>query len=101
MKKLLLLCLALVATFAVAADAPSGGTKPLRALMVCGGCCHDYTAQKKILSEGISARANVEWTIIHEDAPKGQDERNHKVSIYSQPEWWKGYDVILHNDCFG
>ena len=34
--------------------------------MVTGGCCHDYEAQKKILSEGISARANVEWTIVHE-----------------------------------
>ena len=28
--------------------------KPIHALMVCGGCCHDYENQKKILSEGIS-----------------------------------------------
>lgn len=75
--------------------------QPLRGLLVCGGCCHDFTAQKKILSEGISARANVTWTIVHEDAPKGADERNHKVSIYLKPEWWKGYDVVLHSDCFG
>jgi len=81
--------------------ADAGKPKPLRALMVCGGCCHDYTSQKKILSEGITARANVEWTIVHEDAPDKKDERNHKVSIYLKPEWWKGYDVILHNECFG
>jgi type 1 glutamine amidotransferase len=75
--------------------------RPLKGLLVCGGCCHDFTAQKKILSEGISARANVTWIIVHEDAPKGADERNHKVSIYLKPEWWKGYDVVLHSDCFG
>jgi type 1 glutamine amidotransferase len=101
MKKLLLLCLALAATFAVAADAPTG-PKPLRALMVCGGCCHDYEAQKKILSEGIAARANVEWTIVHEGIPSpGHDARDVRVSIYEKPDWWKGYDVILHNECFG
>ena len=75
--------------------------KPIRALMVCGGCCHDYEKQKVILSEGISKRAAVEWTIVHESAPKGQDERKHRVSIYEKPDWWKGYDVILHNECFG
>src|SRR5262245_3562193 len=70
--------------------------KPLRALMVCGGCCHDYPNQKKILSEGIAARANVVFTIVHE----GSD-RTNRVSIYEKPDWWKGYDVILHNECFG
>jgi type 1 glutamine amidotransferase len=104
MRRLLLSALVFLCAFAwwlPAAEAPAQKPKALRALLVCGGCCHDYTAQKKILSEGISARANVEWTIVQEDAPKGQDERNHKVSIYSQSEWWKGYDVVLHNDCFG
>lgn len=33
--------------------------KPLRALMVIGGCCHDYKAQKDILKQGIEARAHV------------------------------------------
>ncbi|MDB6154946.1 MAG: heme-binding protein [Chthoniobacteraceae bacterium] len=76
--------------------------KPLRVLMVTGGCCHDYTAQKKILSEGISARANVEWTIVHEGIPTATDDgRKHRVSIYEKPDWAKGYDLILHNECFG
>jgi len=70
--------------------------KPLRALMVCGGCCHDYKNQKQILSEGISARANVQFTVVHE----GND-RTNRVSIYEKPDWWTGYDVILHNECFG
>ena len=56
-----LIFLALIASSAFAADK----TKPLKALLVTGGCCHDYTAQKKIIPEGVSARANVEWTIVH------------------------------------
>jgi len=30
--------------------------KPIRALLVAGGCCHDYAKQKDILTQGISAR---------------------------------------------
>lgn len=40
--------------------------KTLKALLVTGGCCHDYQRQKKILTEGISARANVQWEIVHQ-----------------------------------
>src|SRR6267378_581481 len=80
----------------LASVARSGAVEPLRALMVTGGCCHDYEAQKKILSEGISARANVTWTIVHE----GKD-RTTYVSIYTNVDWAKGYDVVLHNECFG
>ena len=76
-------------------------TAPLKVLMVCGGCCHDYAQQKLILSEGISSRANVEFTIVHEDAEDKKFEREHKVSIYEKADWAKGYDVVLHNECFG
>lgn len=71
--------------------------QPLRALMITGGCCHDYENQKKILSEGISARANVTWTIVHE----GGTTRDHEVSIYTNANWAHGFDVVLHNECFG
>jgi type 1 glutamine amidotransferase len=72
--------------------------EPLRALLITGGCCHDYTAQKKILTEGISARANVTWTIIHEG---DGDAKEHKFSIYEKPDWTKGFDVVVHNECSG
>lgn len=103
MKRILLLALTLLALAGLFRTAAVAGAKqaPIRALMVCGGCCHDYKNQKQILSEGISARANVTWTIVQEDAPKGADERGHRVSIYEKPDWWKGYDVIVHNECFG
>ena len=47
-------------------------TPALKVLMITGGCCHDYEHQKLILAEGISARANVEFTIVHEEGPKGK-----------------------------
>src|SRR5690242_12222006 len=72
--------------------------EPLRALLITGGCCHDYEAQKKILSEGISARANVTWTIIHEGT---SDSKDTKFSIYNKPDWAKGFDVVVHNECSG
>ena len=71
--------------------------EPLRALLICGGCCHDYEAQKKILSEGISARANVKWTILHE----GGDGKDHEISIYTNANWEKGFDVVVHDECWG
>ncbi|HSI62875.1 MAG TPA: hypothetical protein VLE43_07140, partial [Candidatus Saccharimonadia bacterium] len=69
MKRLLLILPAIAAMITTAllfaADdakpaADAAKVKPLKILMVCGGCCHDYENQKRILAEGLSARANVE-----------------------------------------
>ncbi len=75
----------------------AGPATPLRALLVTGGCCHDYQNQKSILTQGISARANVSWTVVHE----GGDSRDHLVSIYTNANWASGYDVVVHDECFG
>lgn len=92
--KSIALSAALLVVLAVYASA---ATPPLKALMVTGGCCHDYENQKVILAKGIAARANVEWTIVHE----GGTSRTHRVSLYENPHWAKGYDVVVHNECFG
>jgi uncharacterized protein len=96
MKLLPFALLFLAAALQVPAADPAPA-KPLKVLMVTGGCCHDYESQKMILAEGLSARANVEFTIVHE----GGDKRDHMVSIYQKDNWAEGYDVILHNECFG
>jgi uncharacterized protein len=70
--------------------------KPLQALLITGGCCHDYNHQKVIIPEGVSQRANVEWKIVHE----GGSSTDHRVSIYENPNWAAGYDVVVHNECF-
>ncbi len=53
---LVLLGLAAAGLSPAAARAADDQTnRPIRALLVCGGCCHDYLHQKKIIAEGISA----------------------------------------------
>src|SRR5262245_30962255 len=74
----------------------AGPSAPLRALLVTGGCCHDYQNQKSILTQGISVRANVSWTIIHEG-----DSRGYLVSIYTNANWAAGYDGVVHDERFG
>ena len=68
--------------------------EPIKALIITGGCCHDYKSQTKFLKEGISKYANVEFEVIHEG--KGT---THVHSIFKKENWTKGYDVIIHNEC--
>lgn len=80
----------------VTSPAPGADTKPLHAIYITGGCCHDYDRQKVIIPKGISARANVEWTIVQE----GGTSTDHRVSIFEKPDWADRYDLIVHNECF-
>ena len=77
-------------------SATAAETKPLRALLITGGCCHDYNRQKVIIPDGVSQRANVEWKVVQE----GGSSTKHRVSIYEKADWAEGYDVIVHNECF-
>src|SRR5204862_4669036 len=88
------LLLGALLTGSVASAAEAGN--PIHALLVIGGCCHDYEHQKKVLTEGISARMKVDWTIVHE----GDGSTSHRMSIYEKPDWSKGYDVVVHDECF-
>jgi type 1 glutamine amidotransferase len=91
------LCFLLVslAAFGPLSGADDATVKPIQALLITGGGFHDYTHQKVILTEGIRARANVQWTIFQEDG-----DTRHELSLYQKPDWWKGYDIVVHNECF-
>jgi type 1 glutamine amidotransferase len=69
--------------------------KPIRALLVTGGCYHDYAKQKDILTEGIAARAHVEWTTSY-DPDRGC---GHLNPIFEKADWAKGFDVVVHDEC--
>ncbi len=71
--------------------------RPLRALLVCGGCCHDYPIQKDLLKRGIEARAR----IVVETVQQGGTSKESRIHLYENPEWAKGYDVVIHDECFG
>lgn len=88
---------ALLASLAVAGSSAAPETakgKPIRALLVIGGCCHDYARQQELL-KGVSERANVEWTVSFDpDSSTG-----HLNPVYANPEWSKGFDVVVHDEC--
>ena len=105
MKSLFQVRTMLVATFflAVLSNIPCGNwtwadepkIKPIRALLVLGGCCHDYVVQKEILSKGISERAHVE-VVIAFDTDKST---SHLNPVYESPTWANGFDVVIHDEC--
>ena len=70
--------------------------RQIQALLVTGGCCHDYDRQKLILTRGISARANVRWTVVHQ----GGTTTDTKIPLYDDPNWADGFDIVVHNECF-
>ncbi len=85
----------LAAGVALAGSASAEDKAPLRALLITGGGYHDYVTQKKIVTEGVSARANVDWEFVLENPKKGEYPK-----IYQQKDWIKGFDVVVHNECY-
>ena len=93
--------IALVITFvaglhvSVATRADEEKPRPIRALLVIGGCCHDYGKQKDVLTAGVAARANVVWTVAYDDDKTDA----HQNPVYDRADWAAGYDVIVHDEC--
>lgn len=95
---------ALAWTLSTAAD-PTPGidpddeklNKPLRVLVVTGGCCHDYPFQTKAMQAAAEKHGlAVEWTVVNEGG-KGNEAQ---IDLYDNPDWAKGFDVVVHNECF-
>lgn len=77
----------------IQADEPK--VKPLRALLVLGGCCHDYAAQKEAISKGISERAHVNVEIAFDP----DKTTKHLNPVYEKANWAEGFDVVIHDEC--
>jgi hypothetical protein len=86
----LLLCLGLVSGSALAEPA-----KPLRILLITGGCCHDYAKQKDILKAGIEKRLQAEIVQIHSDDKSVKP----PLAIFGNPDYAKGFDLVIHDEC--
>lgn len=73
--------------------------KTIRALLITGGCCHDYAGQTRILTNGINTNAvsvKIDWTVAHQ----GGTATSSKIPLHEKSDWAKGYDIVVHNECF-
>ena len=95
MKSLLKNSFAFLALAGVCATTSVAAEKPLRVLLITGGCCHDYAKQKDILKKGLEARANVVVEQIHTDDKSTKP----PLPIYGNADYAKGFDVVIHDEC--
>jgi len=73
------------------------GASKINALLVTGGCCHDYPFQTKAMQLAAAKRGvSIEWTVVNEGGKGTQA----KIDLYSKPDWADGFDVVVHNECF-
>ncbi len=78
---------------------PKASPKPdIKALLITGGCCHDYDQQRELIPAMVdmNTKLKVSWTILHQRTKKGDV----LLDFYKNPDWAKGYDVVVHNECF-
>ncbi len=44
----------------------------------------------------LAERARIEVTVVHQ----GGTSTDSKIPLYENPDWAKGFDVIIHDECF-
>lgn len=74
----------------------STSIRPLRALLITGGCCHNYPFQSAQLTNAAARFGQVQWTIVNE----GGNGTQAMLPLYDDPHWADDYDVVVHNECF-
>lgn len=75
---------------------PAQAPAPVKALLICGGCCHDYDSQKGLIKKGLEQSGHIEVTVVHQ----GGNGTSAEIELYKDPNWAEPYDVILHDECF-
>jgi type 1 glutamine amidotransferase len=62
---------------------------------VSGGCCHDYALQNKIMQDLMARTLPIDWTVVLQG---GRGTRA-KLPVYENPDWARGFDLVIHNEC--
>ena len=75
-------------------NAPQGPR--IQALVVSGGGYHDYPFQAKVLMDAVGRALPVDWTV----AIQGGRGTTGAQAVVARPDWTKGYDIVVHNQCF-
>ncbi|MCB1208689.1 MAG: ThuA domain-containing protein [Verrucomicrobiales bacterium] len=97
MKKILLPLIAATLTVGgyLYSQTTAAKPKPLRVLLVTGGCCHDYVNQQQLLKTGIESRINA----IVDVAFNPDTTTKATFEIYKSKDWAKDFDVVIHDEC--
>ncbi len=81
----------------IASTTVAYAAEPLKVLLVTGGCCHDYKYQTQQMKHAFEKhKVDAEWTVVMEGGTGTQA----KIELYDDPNWAKGFDVVIHNECF-
>jgi len=72
------------------------GQQRVNALVISGGGFHDYPLQAKVLVDSVSRVLPVDWMV----AIQGGRGTTGKQPLLENPGWAKGYDIVVHNQCF-
>ena len=60
-----------------------------------GGCCHDYALQDKIVMDVMAKVLPIDWTVV----VQGGTGTTARFPVYENPDWAKGFDLVVHNEC--
>ncbi|MCA9193284.1 MAG: ThuA domain-containing protein [Planctomycetales bacterium] len=70
---------------------------PIRVLVITGGCCHDYEFQSESIKQAFKENSvEADITVIND----GGNGTEAKIGLYDNADWAKGFDVVIHNECF-
>jgi type 1 glutamine amidotransferase len=62
---------------------------------VSGGCCHDWLTQGRAIMETVNKVLPVDWTVVYQ----GDRGTRSRFPVYNDPNWAKGFDIVVHNEC--
>jgi type 1 glutamine amidotransferase len=71
------------------------GQPRINALIVSGGCCHDYPAEARVMMDAIGRALPVDWTV----AVQGGRSTRGSMPVYGGAGWSRGFDIVIHNEC--
>src|SRR5208283_424168 len=70
--------------------------KPIKILMVSGGCYHDYITQTRVLIDSLNKYIyNIDWQSLNTN-----ESCDEIVPLMTSKDWGKGYDLIIYNICW-
>jgi hypothetical protein len=82
-------------TLIAASTLRADDVKPIKAIMLVGGCCHDYKTMPGVLATKIGELANIKIDI------KFLASAEEDAALLKDTHFADGYDLVIYDICFG